>query len=158
MFHLDHFYDVSLSAHDLWIWLYRVPDQHCTRYSAQPLIKSFLLKLNRTKNKVLLIQISCLNPHVLYPFYVSNRINGSSWSNAANYFHHLIRGRRGRLSFLLELTNCYDTGGKNICTKNIWFLRFKCMKKRCENCVLRLTNLNRIKIFKLYHCTYIKKF
>ena len=42
--------------------------------------------------------------------------NESSWLRAGSYFHDLIRSRRGRVSFLLELTNCKDNARKKICT------------------------------------------
>ena len=49
--------------------------------------------------------------------------SSNSWSPAASFF---------------------PIGTHNLCKKNIWFLCFKRMIKSCENCVLRLTNLNYI--------------
>ena len=45
---------------------------------------------------------------------------GSSWLIEGRYFHHQIHGRQLRVSFLLELTNCQDSVGKNICTQKIF--------------------------------------
>ena len=47
---------------------------------------------------------------------------GSSWFSCD--FHNLISGRRWWVSCLLELTNCYDSGGKKICSKKLFDFAF----------------------------------
>ena len=47
-------------------------------------------------------------------------ISGSSWLRAESFFYQLYHGRGGRVSFLMELANCQDSGGKKISTKNIF--------------------------------------
>ena len=80
---------------------------------------------------------------LVWEYFFCWKLFGSSWLSARSYFHHLIYGRQGQVSFLLELTNSY-----NICTKNICLLRFKWIIKSFENCILHLTNLNQVFILK----------
>ena len=59
-----------------------------------------------------------------------------------SYFHHLIRDRRGRVSFLLELKNCEDIRRKNAFWKKKFYICVLSVLSSCENCILCITNLN----------------
>ena len=50
---------------------------------------------------------------------------GSGLLREGSYLNHLISGRRGLVSFLLELTNFKDRGRKEISTKNAFYVYYK---------------------------------